>query len=77
LAQSFIDSLLAEIDYRYNFRLDLSKFYRLFQDDPQLGPVITKSPAWMPRPLGLGRKRRISVFLASALFLWYSIINRT
>jgi 3-methyladenine DNA glycosylase/8-oxoguanine DNA glycosylase len=42
LAQSFIDGLLAEIAYRYNFQLDLAEFYRLFKDDPQLGPVIAR-----------------------------------
>jgi 3-methyladenine DNA glycosylase/8-oxoguanine DNA glycosylase len=42
LAQSFVDGLLSEIDYRYNLQLDLAEFYRLFQADPQLGPVIIK-----------------------------------
>jgi 3-methyladenine DNA glycosylase/8-oxoguanine DNA glycosylase len=42
LARPFIDSLLNEIDYRYNFQLDLAEFCRLFQDDPQLGPVIAR-----------------------------------
>jgi 3-methyladenine DNA glycosylase/8-oxoguanine DNA glycosylase len=42
LDQPFLGSLLAEIDYRYNFQLDLSEFYRLFKDDQQLGPVIAK-----------------------------------
>ena len=36
------DRLLAEIDYRYNFQLDLAEFNRRFADDPQLGPVIAK-----------------------------------
>jgi 3-methyladenine DNA glycosylase/8-oxoguanine DNA glycosylase len=42
LDQPFLDGLLAEIDYRYNFQLDLAEFYRLFRDDPQLGPVINR-----------------------------------
>jgi len=42
LSQPFLDGLLAEIEYRYNFRLDLAEFNRRFADDPQLGPVIAK-----------------------------------
>jgi 3-methyladenine DNA glycosylase/8-oxoguanine DNA glycosylase len=42
LSRSFRDSLLAEIDYRYNFQLDPAEFYRLFADDPQLGPTIDR-----------------------------------
>jgi 3-methyladenine DNA glycosylase/8-oxoguanine DNA glycosylase len=42
LSQPFRDNLLAEIAYRYNFQLDLAEFYRLFKDDPQLGPVIAR-----------------------------------
>jgi 3-methyladenine DNA glycosylase/8-oxoguanine DNA glycosylase len=40
LSRSFRNGLLAEIEYRYNFELDLAEFYRSFADDPQLGAVI-------------------------------------
>ena len=42
LSQPFRDGLLAEIEYRYNFQLDLAEFYRLFADDPQLGPTVDR-----------------------------------
>jgi 3-methyladenine DNA glycosylase/8-oxoguanine DNA glycosylase len=42
LDQPFLEGLLAEIEYRYNFQLDLAEFNRRFADDPQLGPVTAK-----------------------------------
>jgi 3-methyladenine DNA glycosylase/8-oxoguanine DNA glycosylase len=42
LGQPFFEGLLAEIDYRYSFQLDLAEFNRRFGDDPQLGPVIAR-----------------------------------
>ena len=42
LSQDFIAHLTAEINYRYNFGLDLADFYRKYKADPQLGPVINK-----------------------------------
>jgi 3-methyladenine DNA glycosylase/8-oxoguanine DNA glycosylase len=42
LSQPFVDSLLDEIDYRYNFQLDLAEFNHRFEGDPQLGPVIAR-----------------------------------
>jgi 3-methyladenine DNA glycosylase/8-oxoguanine DNA glycosylase len=42
LNRPFLASLLGEIEYRYNFRLDLAEFNRRFKDDPQLGPVIAR-----------------------------------
>jgi len=38
----FIDRLTREIDYRYDFGADLSKFTRQFKKDKQLGPIIKK-----------------------------------
>jgi 3-methyladenine DNA glycosylase/8-oxoguanine DNA glycosylase len=52
LSQDFIAQLTAEINYRYNFRLDLADFYRRYGTDSQLGPVIEK---WRGmRPLNYG-----------------------
>jgi 3-methyladenine DNA glycosylase/8-oxoguanine DNA glycosylase len=42
LAPGFVDSLMEEIRYRYDFRLDLSEFNRRFAEDAQLGPVIER-----------------------------------
>jgi 3-methyladenine DNA glycosylase/8-oxoguanine DNA glycosylase len=42
LAPRFLDGLMEEIEYRYDFQLDLSEFNRRFQQDAQLGPVIKR-----------------------------------
>jgi len=42
VGHSFINSLLDEINYRYNLQLDLTEFNQRFRDDPQLGAVIKK-----------------------------------
>jgi 3-methyladenine DNA glycosylase/8-oxoguanine DNA glycosylase len=42
LEREFLDSLIAEINYRYNFQLDLTEFNRAFRDDPHLGPIIRR-----------------------------------
>ena len=41
LSQGFLDGLMAEIDYRYDFRLDLAGFAPLAAH-PRLGPVIAR-----------------------------------
>jgi 3-methyladenine DNA glycosylase/8-oxoguanine DNA glycosylase len=38
----FMDGLVNEIIYRYNWELDLSEFNHWFGGDPQLGPIINK-----------------------------------
>lgn len=42
LTRNFLDSLTAEINYRYNLQTDLSVFNRKFKRNPQLGPIIRK-----------------------------------
>lgn len=42
LEEPFLDGLLAEIEFRYDLHLDLADFYRRFQRDPHLGPVIDR-----------------------------------
>jgi 3-methyladenine DNA glycosylase/8-oxoguanine DNA glycosylase len=42
LGQGFLDGLVAEIGYRYQFRLDLADFYGRFAVHPRLGPVIAR-----------------------------------
>ncbi len=42
LTADFINSLIDEIKYRYNFDLDLKPFYKEFKDDKILGPIIKK-----------------------------------
>jgi len=40
LATSYLRSLAEEINYRYNFLLDLNEFNQKFKDDIQLGAII-------------------------------------
>ncbi len=42
LGPEFLDGLLAEIDFRYSFGLDLDDFSRRFERHPRLGPVIER-----------------------------------
>jgi 3-methyladenine DNA glycosylase/8-oxoguanine DNA glycosylase len=42
IGQDFFRDLVAEINYRYNFKFDLREFNQKYNGDPQLGPVIDK-----------------------------------
>jgi len=42
LSQSFLRQFIDEINYRYNFQLDLAEFYRRFKTDQQLVPLFSK-----------------------------------
>jgi 3-methyladenine DNA glycosylase/8-oxoguanine DNA glycosylase len=42
LTRNFLDSLIAEINHRYNLQTDLSAFNRRFKRSPLLGPIILK-----------------------------------
>jgi len=44
LTSDFIDGLIDEINYRYDFQTDLAGFTERFKNDEQLGPVIKKWP---------------------------------
>ena len=43
-----IDSLINEIKYRYNLNLDLTDFYRRFQKDSLLSPIIERLRGMRP-----------------------------
>lgn len=40
LDADFLESLIAEVRYRYNLDLDLTPFYHAFESDPVLGPIL-------------------------------------
>ncbi len=42
LSSAFLQSLVAEINYRYAFQQDLVEFDRRFKRDPQFGPIARK-----------------------------------
>lgn len=44
LTSDYIDTLVNEINFRYDFQTDLSDFAKRFKDDEQLGPILKKWP---------------------------------
>ncbi len=67
LSAAFRQGLLAEIEYRYNLRLDLSSFNRAFKNDPQLGPVIRRWRGMRPMsPSSLYEYLIIAIVLQNA-----------
>ena len=52
LDRACVDGLVAEIEYRYNLKLDLKEFNRRFRGDPQLGPIIGKWRGMRPFSAG-------------------------
>lgn len=48
LSLEYLDSLIAEINYRYDLDSDLSEFIKNFEDDKQLGSIIKKWPGMRP-----------------------------
>lgn len=67
LSKNFISSLLAEIKYLYNFNLNLGDFYKSFQKDRVLGPIIKKWRGLRPgHPSSLYQYLIIGIVLQNA-----------
>jgi 3-methyladenine DNA glycosylase/8-oxoguanine DNA glycosylase len=67
LAEGFIQSLVVEVSYRYNLNLDLSGFYRAFETDPLLGPVLQRWRGMRPgHPSSLYEYLMIGIVLQNA-----------
>jgi len=67
LGKKFIDSLIDEIKYRYNFDLDLKSFYRQFKNDKILSPIIKKWKGMRPgHPSSLYEYLIIGIVLQNA-----------
>ncbi len=65
--REFLSSLAVEIRYRYNLDLNLSDFYRAFQDEPALGPVIQRWRGMRPgHPSSLYEYLIIGIVLQNA-----------
>lgn len=65
--KNIVDSLIAEIHYRYNLGLDLTGFYRQFEKDEVLGPIIKKWRGMRPgHPSSLYEYLIIGVVLQNA-----------
>jgi 3-methyladenine DNA glycosylase/8-oxoguanine DNA glycosylase len=52
LEQEFVDSLVEELVYKYNLKLDLAGFYNKFTNDMLLGPIIKKWKGLRPAHQG-------------------------
>ncbi len=64
---AFVASLAAEIRYRYNLDLDLAPFYRAFESDPVLGPVLARWRGMRPgHPSSLYEYLMIGIVLQNA-----------
>jgi 3-methyladenine DNA glycosylase/8-oxoguanine DNA glycosylase len=62
-----IDSLTAEIRYRYNLDLDLSGFYAAFESEPVLGPILVHWRGMRPgHPSSLYEYLLIGIVLQNA-----------
>ncbi|PIR06545.1 MAG: hypothetical protein COV55_03395 [Candidatus Komeilibacteria bacterium CG11_big_fil_rev_8_21_14_0_20_36_20] len=67
LSGSFINSLINEVEYAYNFKLDLKGFYKQFKGDKLLGPIITKWRGMRPgHPSSLFEYLIIGIVLQNA-----------
>jgi len=67
LDQEFIDSLIEEMKYRFNFDLDLKDFYKVFKNDKILGPIIKKWRGMRPgHPSSLYEYLIIGIVLQNA-----------
>ncbi len=42
LDRDFVDSIVKEVEFRFNLQLDLQKFYDAFSNDRQLSPILRK-----------------------------------
>ena len=67
LTKDLIDSLLDEIKYSYNLKLDLKDFYKEFKDDKILGSAIKKLKGMRPgHPSSLYEYSIIGIVLQNA-----------
>jgi len=67
LDKQFINSLIEEISYRFNFDLNLTGFYKVFKNDKVLGPIIKQWRGMKPgHPSSLYEYLIIGIVLQNA-----------
>jgi len=67
LTESFVDSLVDEIKYRYNLNLGLQPFYKAFEKDAILKPIIKRFKGMRPgHPSSLYEYLLIGIVLQNA-----------
>lgn len=72
LADDFIDSLIEEIKYLYNFDLDLADFYETFKKDKFLAPVLKKWRGMKP-----GHSSKLYEYLIIGIVLQNATVKRS
>lgn len=67
LSEDFVGSLIAEIKYRYNLDLELKDFYKIFEKDNFLSPILKKWRGMRPgHPSSLYEYLIIGIVLQNA-----------
>lgn len=67
LSDDFLNSLIEEIKYRYNFNLKLNDFYKIFKKDNLLYPILKKMAGMRPgHPSSLYEYLIIGIVLQNA-----------
>ena len=67
LSKNFVNSLIKEIKYLYNFNLDLTDFYKTFRKDEFLNPILEKWRGMRPgHPSSLYEYLIIGIVLQNA-----------
>ncbi|MBU1133141.1 hypothetical protein KKG08_02625, partial [Patescibacteria group bacterium] len=68
----FIKSLLEEIEYRFNLKLDLAPFYKKFKEDKILGPIIKRWKGMRP-----GHSNSLYEYLIIGIVLQNATVKRS
>jgi 3-methyladenine DNA glycosylase/8-oxoguanine DNA glycosylase len=72
LDRKFLSSIIEEIRYRYNFDLDLNKFYKEFNHDKNLAPLIKKWRGMRP-----GHQSSLYEYLMIGVVLQNATVKRS
>jgi 3-methyladenine DNA glycosylase/8-oxoguanine DNA glycosylase len=72
LPQQFVCSLIEEIKYRYNLDLNLTDFYKQFEKDKDLGPIIKRLYGMRP-----GHPNSLYEYLIIGIVLQNATVKRS
>ena len=72
LSKSYLQSLVSEINYRFNLDLDLTDFYKQFKKDKVLGPIIKRWRGMRP-----GHPSSLYEYLIIAIVLQNATVKRS
>lgn len=72
LPKQFVDTLIEEIKYRYNLNLNLTDFYKQFEKDKILGPIIKRLYGMRP-----GHPNSLYEYLIIGIVLQNATVKRS